>query len=188
MTAPHKSPGAARWEALAARWARHGKLVPKNSARDAVALGVQLLMLKDAAAHGTWRNSVNAMGLKAGQACRFMALARRFADAPDAFFDAVGSATKMVELMPLLIADELARGEAAHGLTLERIKPMTVLELRKAVRTACARAAGVEVLPLTPPKPVRLSVDDERMLRLFRQCRAPAREALFSVAALLAQP
>ena len=188
MTAPHKSPGAARWEALAARWARHGKLVPKNSARDAVALGVQLLMLKDAAAHGTWRNSVNAMGLEARSAERFMALARHFANAPAALFDAIGSASKMTELLPLDEAQDLAQGGEVHGLTLERIKPMTVLELRKAVRTACARAAGVEVLPLTPPKPVRLSVDEERMLRLFRQCSVPAREALFSVAGLLAKP
>ena len=30
--------------------------------------------------------------------------------------------------------------------------------------------------------------EEERMLRLFRQCSAPAREALFSVAGLLAQP
>lgn len=188
MTAPRKKNDPMRWESLFDQLARHGTAVPRRSARDAVAIGMDLLTLKAALPHGAFLNKVNALGIPASLAQRHMGSARRFAQAPDAFFDAVGSATKLFELLPLADYQELMHGEAVHGLTLERIKPMTVLVLRKAVRTACTRAAGVEVLLLTPPKPVRLSVDDERMLRLFRQCRAPAREALFSVAALLAQP
>ena len=80
----------------------------------------------------------------------------------------------------------LCSGEAVHGLTLDDVAMMTVMELRAAVRAALA-AEGREVSP-PRPAPVCLSVEEERMLRLFRQCNAPAREALFSVAGLLAQP
>ena len=193
MTTQRNLPGAARWEALAANWARHGTLVPRRSARDAVALGVQLLMLKDAAAHGTWRNSVNAMGMEAVSASHFMALARRFADAPDTFFNAIGSAGKMTELLPLSDTDTgtLAHGGEVHGLTLERMTPMTVRELRNAVRTARqaeAQQHGEEGLARltkdlkpTYPKPVRLTLEEERLLRLFRQCCQPAREVILGV-------
>ena len=176
MTAQRKTPGAARWEALAARWARHGTLVPLRAARDAVALGVQLLMLKDAAAHGTWRNSVNAMGMDAHTASRYMAVARRFADAPDAFFDAIGSVTKMVELLPLADTDALARGEAVLGLTLEAITLMTARELRTAVRAARAEVGPQQ--PVAQPKPNHQPLEEERLLRLFRQCNAPFRDFL----------
>ena len=186
MTAPRKTPGAARWEAEASRWVKHlGEFTTARTARDAVQQGNHLLLLKAASPHGTWRNLVNTLGLSVSVAERLMAMSRRFADAPTSFFGAVGSAGKMIELLPLQGAEELAHGAEIHGLTLERIKPMTVLQLRAAVRAACVAMGRA---PSPPPKPVHLTADEERMLRLFRQCSAPAREALFSVAGLLAQP
>lgn len=189
MTAPRKPKSAAHWEALASQWVKHlGEFKTARTARDAMQQGNLLLLLKEVSQHGTWRNRVNMLGLETRTAENLMAVARRFSKAPAAFFEAACSVSKLRELLPLdpEQIDALCNGEAVHGLKLDDIAMMTVLELRSAVRAALA-AEGRKV---SPPRPVaaRLSVEEERMLRLFRQCSAPAREALFSVAGLLAQP
>lgn len=193
MAAPRKAPGAARWEALASQWVKHlGEFKTARTAKDVMAQGTHLLMLKEASFHGEWRNHVNRLGLSAHAASKLMAVARRFVDAPDAFFDAIGGASKLTELLPLPDPDTgtLAHGGEVHGLTLEGIKPMTVLQLRKAVRLLLGiknmAALRVALEPIAQATPVRLSVDEERMLRLFRKCSAPAREALFGVAQQMA--
>lgn len=189
MTAPRKPKSAAHWEALASQWVKHlGEFKTARTARDAMQQGNHLLLLKEASPHGTWRDRVNMLGLSSDTAQRLMAVARRFSSAPDAFFAAVGTASRLFELLPLepKAVDVLCSGRDVHGLTPDSISTMTVMELRSAVRAALA-AEGREVSP-PRPAPVRLSVEEERMLRLFRQCHAPAREALFSVAGLLAKP
>ncbi len=189
MAAPRKPKSAARWEALASQWVKHlGEFKTARTARDAMQQGNHLLLLKEASPHGTWRDRVNMLGLDARIAEKLMRLARRFENAPNAFFEAAGKVTKLIELLPFnaVQVNALCNGEAVHGLTLDDIAVMNVLELRAAVRAALA-AEGREISP-PRPTPVHLSVEEERMLRLFRQCSAPAREALFSVAGLLAQP
>lgn len=186
MAAPRKPKSAAHWEALASQWVKHlGEFKTARTARDAMQQGNHLLLLKEASPHGTWRDRVNMLGLDARTAEKLMRLARRFAHAPDAFIQAAGTVSKLLELLPLESeqVDALCNGQTSDGLTLERLTSMSVLEIRAAVYAATGRKP-----PAPSPKPVRLSVEEERMLRLFRQCSAPAREALFSVAGLLAQP
>ena len=186
MAAPRKPKSAAHWEALASQWVKHlGEFKTARTARDAMQQGNHLLLLKEASPHGTWRDRANMLGLSSDTTKRLMAVARRFSTAPDALIQASGTVSKLVELLPLKPeqVDALCNGEAADGLTLERLTSMSVLEIRAAVYAATGREP-----PAPPAKPVRLSVEEERMLRLFRQCNAPAREALFSVAGLLAQP
>lgn len=186
MTAPRKAKSAAQWEALASQWVKHlGEFKTARTARDAMQQGNHLLMLKGASPHGTWRDRVNMLGLSSGNAERLMAVARRFSTAPDALIQASGTVSKLVELLPLKPeqVDALCNGEAVEGLNLERLTSMSVLEIRAAVYAATGREP-----PAPSIKPVRLSVEEERMLRLFRQCGTPARDALFSVAGLLAQP
>lgn len=186
MAAPRKTKSAAQWEALASQWVKHlGEFKTARTARDAMQQGNMLLMLKEASPHGTWRDRVNMLGLSSDTAERLMAVARRFSGAPDTLFSAVGNASKLFELLPLAPeqVDALCGCQTADGLTLDRLTSMSKLEVRAAVYAATGREA-----PAPSPKPVRLSVEEERMLRLFRQCSTPAREALFSVAGLLAQP
>lgn len=186
MTAPRKAKSAAHWEALASQWVKHlGEFKTARTARDAMQQGNHLLLLKEASPHGTWRDRVNMLGLSSDTATRLMAVARRFSTAPDALIQASGTVSKLVALLPLKPeqVDALCNGEAADGLTLERLTSMSVLEIRAAVYAATGREP-----PAPSSKPLRLSVEEERMLRLFRQCSAPAREALFSVAGLLAHP
>lgn len=201
-----------QWEALASSWARHGMPMGRvNTARRCVEAGIRLLMLKEVTPHGEFRDRVNMLGVEASAAPRYMAVARRFRGAPDAFFDAIGSASKLVELLPLDDADALAQGKPVHGLTLERVAQMTVKELREAVRAivekersegrvlmdSCkarlaAKASGVEanaptaahLRKLTSLR-VRLNAEEERMLRRFRKCNPEGRAALLQVAGLL---
>ncbi len=114
-----------QWEALASHWARHGAPMGRvKTARRCVEVGIQLLMLKGVTPHGQFLDRVNALGLEVGVAGKCMAVVRRFRGAPDAFFDAIGSASKLVELLALDSADALAQGKDVQGLTLDRVAQM----------------------------------------------------------------
>lgn len=188
MTAPRKDKSAARWEALASQWVTHLEPVQTaRTARAAVSQGTQLLLLKEASPHGQWLDRVNQLGLGAATAQRLMKAARRFGRAPDVFFDAVGNPKKLMELLYWDGAEALAMHGESHGITLEQITPMTVLELRAAIRAASGTPRTVK--PHAPERvPALLSVEEERMLRLFRQMSGSARQAMFGLAALLARP
>lgn len=207
-----------QWEALASSWARHGMPMGRvKTARRCVEAGIQLLMLKEVTPHGEFGDRVNALGLEASVAQKYMAVARRFRVAPDAFFEAIGTASKLVELLQLDEAEALAQGKPAHGLTLDRVAEMTVKELRAAVRAvvekkrserglledrsaAIARLARFDTaqsmasnapttahLPKRAAPRARLTVEEERMLRRYRKCNADGRAALLQVAGLLVQ-
>lgn len=188
MAPPRKDKSAARWEALASQWVMHlGQFQTARTARAAVSQGKQLLLLKEASPHGTWRDRVNRLGLSERVASSLMAAARRFASAPDEFFTAVGSATKLMELLQWDGAEALARHGESHGITLSQIASMSVAELRAEVRATRDKPATVK--PQAPARvPALLSVEEERMLRLFRQMSGSAQQAMFGLAALLAKP
>ena len=116
-----------------------------NTARHSVEIGIRLLALKKAVPHGEFISRVNAMGGTRTLAWRHMALARRFRGAPDALFEAVGSAAKLLVLLQM--EDEecaaLVRGEAVAGLTLEQVAQMTAKELLCAVRCTLVQEAPV---------------------------------------------
>lgn len=204
MPAPRTGKSAAHWEALASQWVKHlGGFKTARTARDAIEQGNHLLLLKEASPHGTWRDEMNKRALDARTASRLMRIARQFRDAPDAFFEAVGSVSKLFELVPLGDdACELAEGKEVCGLTLERVAQMTVKELRAAVCTALASAdepvlydrhetsrklVRATAPPLRTVPKVRLTVEEERMLRRYRKCNAEGRAALLQVAGLLEQ-
>lgn len=183
MAAPRKPKSADHWEALASQWVKHlGEFKTARTARDAMQQGNHLLLLKEASPHGTWRDRINMLGLGTRTAENLMRVACRFAHAPDAFIQAAGTVSKLLELLPLESeqVDALCNGEAADGLTLERLTSMSVLEIRAAVYTATGREP-----PAPPTKPVRLSVEEERMLRRYRKCNPEGRAALLQVAGLL---
>ena len=203
MNAPRKDTGK-RLEEFSAIWLKNLQgFKPAGTVRTALEQGAALLMVKQITDHGSWRNKVNQLGLEASSAARLMACARRFNAAKPAFLDAVGSFSKLHELLPLDgdMCEDLMVGKPVHGLTLEAISAMTTKELRDAVR-ALRAAENESCSALTPrqqaridglitpveklPWPGQLTVDEERMLRLFRQCNAKAQEALFTVAEALA--
>lgn len=188
MNAPRSDKGA-RWEELASRWAKHtADMKPAITARDAMAQGTALLMLKEATVPGGWRNEVNKRGLSASTASRLIACARRFDGAGPGFFDAAATAAKLYELLPLDkgAVTDLEEGKSWHGLTLEGMRAASVLELRTAVRAALLHGdACTPETPSAPPPAVTLTVSEERMLRLFRKCAPQARAALFAVAEAL---
>lgn len=204
---------AAEWEALAASWARHGMPMGRvKTARQCVEVGIRLQVLKEITPHGEFLDRVNAMGIDARTARPYMAAARRFGAAADAFFEAIGSASKLLELLPLDNADALAQGKAVHGLTLDLVAQMTVKELRAAVRAAvvsersartadwpsaiarivstqpaASNAPTAAHLPEREKHAVHLNAEEERVLRRYRKCNAEGRAALLQVAGLLEQ-
>jgi hypothetical protein len=178
---------ALRFDAMAALLARHLRSKAARTAHDAFSLGTQLGMVKELAAKGKWRVYVNQAGIPAQAAERLIACARRFSGAPPSFFDSVGSASNLFELLALSGGDiqALMQGLDVHGLTLDRIASTGKVQLRAAIRKA-RESAGQ---PMTAPKRkgVHLSVDEEQMLRLFRQCGSKGRAALLSVAGTLVE-
>lgn len=187
MNAPRQDKGD-RWEQLASQWAKHlVEFKTSRTARDAINQGVALLILKETAPHGTWLNEVKKRGISTTTTRRLMSCAMRFHNAPASFFDAVCIVSKMFELLSLSPeqCDELAQGNAVGCLSLDAIKNMTAMQLRKAVRSLLESDGGCPALPVKPkPISVHVTVDEERMLRLFRQADAKTREALFLVAKL----
>ena len=175
-----------KWAHLHQAWLEKGLVIGRvRKAKEAVAAGIQLHVLKAALPHGQFSDRVNQLGISDRAASRYMALARRFHEACAPFFDAVGSASKMAELLSLAEAQALAQGKPVGMLTLEAISGMTVKELRQAIRQHMSDTG------LAPPKvaekraPVRLNVQEERMLRRYRKCRPEAQEALLHMAGLL---
>ena len=175
-----------KWVHIHQAWLLKGFAIGSvRSAKEAVAAGIQLCSIKSALLHGQFSDRVNELGISYSAARRYMALARRFHEACEPFFDAVGSASKMAELLSLAEAQALAQGKPVGMLTLEAISGMTVKELRQAIRQHMSDTG------LAPPKvaearaTVRLNVQEERMLRRYRKCRPEAQVALLHMAGLL---
>lgn len=175
-----------KWAHLHQAWLLKGFAIGRvRSAREAVAAGIQLCSIKSALLHGQFSDRVNALGISYSAARRYMALARRFHNACEPFFEAVGSTTKMVELLPLEDAQALAQGKPVGMLTLEAISGMTVKELRQAIRQHMSDAGLASPKVAEKRATVRLNVQEERMLRRYRKCRPEAQEALLHMAGLL---
>lgn len=176
-----------RLDTMAALLARHLKSEAVRTAQDAFSMGTLLWAIKEAAAKGKWRGYVNQVGISAQEAERLIACARRFRNASVSFLESIGSASHLFELLALSSDDiqALMHGLEVHGLTLDRVGTLTKVQLRDAVRRVCE----LDGKPLTQPKrrPVLLKVDEEHMLRLFRQCTQEGRAALLSVAGPLAE-
>lgn len=127
----------ARLAQLAGPLARFGRLPKGDSAREAVAAGAQLCLLKEVVQHGDWLPALERLNIGKAAAQRVMACARRFHHLPDPFFDAVGNASKLQELLGLDASEvnSLAEGAEVYGVTLESLRHMTVVELREALRS-----------------------------------------------------
>lgn len=115
-----------RWQQISLGWLDKGVLVPRvRTAKEAVAVGIQLNLLKASLPHGQFSDRVNAMGISHATASRYMASARRFHGASEAFFEAVGGASKLAILLPLASAESLAKGMPAGTLALQTIAAMS---------------------------------------------------------------
>ncbi len=167
-------------------WAKHGALGSSRTAHDAMALGAQLLLVKGVTPHGEFKDRVNSLGLSASTAQHYMAVARRFFHLPDTFFDIVGTASDLMQLLPLQDEDvnALARGEEVAGLSPAALANATVQSLRKAVREVQAQEMGDDPQPMKG----RLSVEEERILRLFRKCDPAGKDALLRAARVMHKP
>lgn len=173
-----------RSDAIAALLAQHIKPRPVRTAQDAFSMGSLLWVVKETAARGRWRAYVNQIGISAQQAERLIACARRFSDVSASFLGSVGSASNLFELLALS-SDEIgamALGLEVRGLTLAQIGTLTKAQLRTAIN-----AHMDQPLIASKRKPAHLGVDEEHMLRLFRQCNKKERAALLSVASSLAE-
>ena len=175
-----------KWVHLHQAWLEKGLVIGRvRKAKEAVASGIQLHVLKAALPHGQFSDRVNQLGISDRAARRYMALARRFHDACEPFFEAVGSASNMAEFLPLEEAHALAQGKPVGMLTLEAISGMTVKELRQAIRQHMSDTGFAPPKAVEKRATVRLNVQEERMLRRYRKCRPEAQEALLHMAGLL---
>lgn len=115
-----------RWQQISLGWLDKGLMVPRvRTAKESVAVGIQLNLLKASLPHGEFSDRVNAMGISRSTAARYMASARRFHGASEEFFQAVGGAAKLAALLPLASAESLAKGMPAGTLTLQTIAAMS---------------------------------------------------------------
>lgn len=197
---------ASRWQQIAIDWIGKGHTLPRvKTARDAVTAGIQLLLLKQSLPHGAFTDKANELGISSRSANRYMSVARRFHDASEAFFEAVGGASKLFALLAFDGAEPLAKGKPINGLTLETIARMTLQELEAAIQKekvelqACSHGTtdnlDAQVLQAlcTADAPSRasertsmqLNVQEERMLRRYRRCKREGQETLLQMAGLL---
>lgn len=195
-----------RWQQVSIDWIAKGNTLPRvKNAREAVAAGIQLLLLKESLPHGEFTDRANALGLSHRTTTRYMRVAKRFHHASDAFFDAVGGASKLFALLELDSAESLAKGKPVDGLTLEVIANMSFQELdaaiqqRKGARQACAKGQSGNLdaqvlqalcladtpIAVSERTSMQLNVQEERMLRRYRKCKREGQEALLQIAGLL---
>lgn len=175
-----------KWAHLHQAWVVKDLVIGRvRTAKEAVAAGIQLHALKAALPHGEFSDRANALGIAARTAQRYMAIARRFHMATEAFFEAISSASKLSELLPLEKAQALAQGKPVGTLTLEGIAGMTAKELRQAIQRHRYETCFVPPKPAEHRATVRLNVQEERMLRRYRKCKPEAQEALLHMAGLL---
>ena len=175
-----------KWAHLHQAWMVKGLVIGRvRTAKETVAAGIQLHALKAALPHGEFSDRANALGIAARTAQRYMAIARRFHMATEAFFEAIGSASKLFELLTLDEAQALAQGRPVGTITLEAIAGMTVKELRQAIQQHKSETGFVPPKPVEQRTTVRLNVQEERMLRRYRKCKPEAQEALLHMAGLL---
>lgn len=173
---------------VASSWGRYRRSIGRTrTARGCIKVGIQLLLLKQATPHGSFLSRINELGISARRAGLCMAAARRFRDAPDAFFDAVGTASKLEELLPWDGADALADGKNVGRLTLGLVAQMTRNELRAEIRFQKGKSIAPVQAPSDPSRAQRLAIEEECMLNRYRKCNAEGRAALMELAGLLAQ-
>lgn len=200
---------AARLEQMAPVLARFFQPRQLRTARDAVEVGSALMLLKHTVAHGEWLPRLEQLGVPPSAAQRLMGCAYRFHKRPDAFFEAVGSAYKLFELLSLEDEeiDALCDGTGLAGVVLGDLEAMTVREVRAAVRrrhaepVAAPEQRTLQLVQRLRPAPgvedativrsdcgdldsdaPQLSVAEEVLLRHWRRCDKQGRRAISDVA------
>lgn len=168
---------AGKFEDLFTRWIEAVKIAMPRSSLDCVTVGMQLAMVKAASAPGTFWDRVNALGFTKSEAVKYMACARRFDPRRDAVLLAsVDAPSKLLAL--LCLSDEevlkLGGGGEARGLTLDGVAAMTEEQLCQALGQSESRDG------------VRLSADEERMLRNYRKLKPEVKAHVGKLTELLA--
>lgn len=150
----------------------------RPTAEERIKLGAMLHILKASVRHGEFRDRLAALGIAVATAGRAMQAATRFGTpAAKRLVRAAATSSKLFELLALSDSEveTLLRGDEARGLTLGRIKTMSVTALRQALRI-------VDV-----PDPMFLSANERELLAHFRRCGRTARGHLLQAAQLLAR-
>ena len=183
-----------RWYKISREWQGKGLMVARVvTAQQAIAAGIQLLLLKKQLPHGEFLGRLSFMGISKSTAYRYAGVARHFHDSPDVFLDAVGGSSKLFELIP--VAELLDFSEkavtAAHPdgqaveLPFAKLALMTTMDVRKAVRElrqplAGSKQAGAALMPSEA-----LSEEELVLLQRYRQCPQVAQGCLQLIATLL---
>ena len=195
MTYTAQKPSATRaWASIAEQWVKRGHKGFIVSARDALKDGDKLIELKSVTPDGELKQKITALGLSPNTAARYMDAAYRFKQAPDAFLNAVGSASKLFELLP--VAEQLAFTEKvmtavnSNGqsteLPFEKLAHMTTKDVRKLVRELREPlVAGPKQDDAAPVTSDALSEEEMVLLRRYRQCPQVAQSCLQLMAGLL---
>jgi len=99
-------------------------------------VGKMLLLLKEQCAHGEFTERVARLGIEASVARRFMQSSLKFASASPKLLQAIGNQSKLFELLILDDEDiqELSDGGTVHGITVDKIGSMGVIEMRNKLR------------------------------------------------------
>lgn len=110
-------------------------LLPRRTASEAVEIGRRLLLLKEESAHGEFTGLCESIGCSHSSANKYMAIARRFHDAPERLLLAAGGLRKLVELLALEDdeLEALGQGDEVRGLSLQALAGMTVRQVREAM-------------------------------------------------------
>lgn len=109
----------------------------QRTAEACLELGKRLILLKEATAHGEFKQRVELLGIEYGAAKRFMGVAGKFSKGPtSALLNAANSQSKLIELLVLDDSEiaELEDGGTVRGITVDKIDQMGVRELRAALR------------------------------------------------------
>lgn len=106
----------------------------QETARDAIELGMRLVLLKEMTPHGDWLPKLKLLGINDSVASRMMACAVRIADLPgsDRLIIAAQSKSKLFELLALEDSElaDLCHGKAVRGVSLTTLPKTSVAVLR----------------------------------------------------------
>ena len=192
--APQTSSASPVWARIGEQWAKRGRLLRIKGAIEAVAIGNDLRLLKSVSPHGTFIQQITAFGISHRTACRYMAVASWFHQAPESFMDAVGSASKLFELTPVakLMGFSEKAVTAAHPnghtvvLPFAQLALMSTKEIREAVRELQRPLAASSKQVSTAPMPSEALAEEEQvLLQRYRQCPQAAQSCLQLMAGLL---
>lgn len=105
-----------------------------------LAIGAMLTLLREQCEHSDYEARLARLGFERSLAWRFQQAALKFADASPKVLDAIGSQSKVFELLVLddEELDAFKSGDTVRGITLDKYATMTVSDARRTLRDQAA--------------------------------------------------